>query len=194
MAPNVILVDADYIDRVAATLGSHFAADLKRDIPAADLAQWLVCVALDSRMEGDVQVVFIHDRETKAMLRFAPGNFNLNIDGKAFAEPSVGEFTMACCPVERVTTSGELCAESLESILEEKEVRRVAVVYDFDATTAVSRTLTQRVVKLCAKNAETDDAKDVTLFTMVPIEGCDVPQMLTGYSLMAAMGIGSSEL
>lgn len=216
MAPNVILIDAVYIDRVAAAFRQHFGAELKRELPKADLAQWLVCLALDAEIVGDVQCILIHNREEKVMQNVAPGNFSQEIDGKAFAEPELGEFTLACCPVERVVTLEDLCAESLEALLTDKKVERIAVVYDFDGTTAESRALTKRVAKLCAKQGETTTAsealaaaptasadsaetakntpKDVTLFAMQPLEGEGFAQQVLGYSLLAALGVGSDEL
>lgn len=216
MAPNVLIIDAAYIDRVAAAFRQHFGAELGRELPKADLAQWLVCMALDAELVGNepattapdaapeamteeaaVQCIFIHDRETKVMQHVAPGNFSQEIDGKAFAEPGLGEFAMACCAVERVTTLEELCEESLQAVLDDKKVQRVAAVFDFDRTTPESTFLTKRITKLCAKHAK-DSAektpKDVTLFTMQPLEDEGFAQQLLGYSLMAALGIGSDEL
>lgn len=194
MAPQVILVDAAYVDRVIDNFRQHFGAELHRVIAKADLAQWLVCVALDSEFQGDTQVVMIHDREDKVMPNFAPGNFSQEIDGKAFAEEGIGEFMLACCPVERVTTTTDLCAESLESLLDDKEVERVAVVYDFDGQTAESRTLTKRITTLCKKHQTAEKPKDITLFAMVPLEGEGFAQQVLGYSLLAALGISGDEL
>lgn len=214
MSPNAILLDAAYIDRVAAAFRQHFGGELQRELPKADLAQWLVCTALDAgfapsptpSQEGEmtVQCILVHDRETKVMAHVTPGNFSQELDGQAFTEPGLGEFTLACCPVERVTTLTDLCAESLETLLEDKAVRRVAVVYDFDGTTAESRTLTKRIVSICRKHAEAcaksaADAeaptpKDVTLFTMQPLEGEGFAQQVLGYGLLAALGIAGDEL
>ena len=83
---NVILVDADYIDKVAFDLIVNFERMIGRRIPKADMARWLDCVALDGGLrEGDnsVQVVMIHDRP--ALDNFAPGNFDDELDGKPFA-------------------------------------------------------------------------------------------------------------
>lgn len=240
MSPNILLIDAAYIDRVAAAFRGHFGQELGRELPKADLAQWLVCLALDAELldpeaapaetkahaageeaagaidePGEVvQCILIHDRETKVMQHVTPGSFAQEIDGKAFTEPGLGEFALACCPVERVTTCEDLCVESLEAVLDDAKVRRVAVVYDFDGTTAESRALTKRVAKLCAKHAaaavpasapaptesssESTDSpaqpKDVTLFTMQPLEGGGFAQQLLGYSLLAALGVRSEEL
>ena len=44
---NVIIVDADYVDNVAFNLIVNFERIIGRRIPQADLARWLVCIALD---------------------------------------------------------------------------------------------------------------------------------------------------
>ena len=44
---NVILVDADYVDKVAFDLIVNFERMIGRQIPQADMAKWLECVALD---------------------------------------------------------------------------------------------------------------------------------------------------
>lgn len=222
MAPNVILIDAAYIDRVAAAFRQHFGAELGRELPKADLAQWLVCMALDAEIAGDVQCILIHDREVKVMANVTPGNFSQELDGQAFSETGLGEFSLACCPVERVVTLEDLCVESLEALLTDQKVERVAVVYDFDGTTAESRTLTKRVTKLCGKQMEVaaDKAtatanencapaaaqqpadtveqpaapKDVTLFTMRQLEGEGFAQQTLGFSLLAALGVGADEI
>lgn len=194
MKSQVILVDAAYVDYAAAQLRQISGKELERDIPKADLAQWLVCVALDSEFSGETQVVLIHDREEKVMQHFVPGSFSQEIDGRAFTEPGVGEFLLACCPVERVTTTQDLCVESLESLLEDKEVERIAVVYDFDGRTAESRTLTKRIASVCRKHQEAEHPKDITLFTMIPFEGDGFAQQVLGYSLLAALGIAAREV
>ena len=60
---NVILVDADYVDKVAFDLTVNFERMIGRRIPKADMALWLECVALDGGLrEGDhqIQVVLLH--------------------------------------------------------------------------------------------------------------------------------------
>ena len=49
---HVILVDADYVDKVAFNLIVNFERMLGRRIPQADMARWLECVALDGGMRA----------------------------------------------------------------------------------------------------------------------------------------------
>jgi hypothetical protein len=63
---NVILVDADYVDKVAFNLIVNFERMLGRRIPQADIAHWIDCVALDGGIrEGDHEtfVVLIHNKD-----------------------------------------------------------------------------------------------------------------------------------
>ena len=60
---NVILIDADYVDKVAFDLIVNFERMLGRRVPQADMAQWLEYVALDGGLrEGQhqTQVVLLH--------------------------------------------------------------------------------------------------------------------------------------
>ena len=66
---NVILVDADYVDKVAFDLIVNFERMLGRRIPQGDMAHWLECVALDGGLrpqtsdtthQTSIQVVLLH--------------------------------------------------------------------------------------------------------------------------------------
>ena len=48
---NVIIADADYIDKVAFDLTVNFERMINRRIQPADMAQWAVCIALDGGLE-----------------------------------------------------------------------------------------------------------------------------------------------
>ena len=106
---NVILVDADYVDKVAFDLTVNFERMIGRRIPQADMAQWLECVALDGGLrpqtsvvspQTSIQVVLLHKHAQ--MDNFTPGRF-AELDGKAF-EGRLGEFLISCVPVEDLTT------------------------------------------------------------------------------------------
>ena len=63
---NVILVDADYVDKVAFDLIVNFERMIGRQIPQADMAKWLECVALDGGLrEGNhqTQVVMFYQKQ-----------------------------------------------------------------------------------------------------------------------------------
>ena len=180
---NVILVDADYVDKVAFDLTVNFERMIGRRIPQADMAQWLECVALDGGLrEGDhqTQVVLLH-KQAK-MENFNPGIFT-ELDGKAF-NGRLGEFQISCVPVEDLTTTDDLFIDSMQVLSNAQEVKRLIVVPNAEHI--------YNKVRVGLRHA--DDEKRITVLAMQPMEGGNFRQEILGYSLMAALGIRSEEL
>ncbi len=103
---NIIIADADYIDKVAFELSVNFERMIGRRIPKADLARWLDCIALDGGLregENEVQVVLIHDKGDKAFENFAPSDYAGELNGKAFKD-HLGEFIITTLEVEDIVT------------------------------------------------------------------------------------------
>jgi len=187
---SVILVDADYVDGVAFNLTVNFERMLERRIPKADLARWLVCVALDGRMpEGDneVQVVFIHDKQSDGMRNFMPGKFDGEIHGQAFRDDRMGEFVLSAYAVEDMVGKDDFFADALQTLCAQQGVQRVAVVPN-----AEDAAIYNKVEKVLRQ--VDDEMVRVTLLTMQPTAGCPCWQEQLGYSLMAALGIRSEEI
>jgi len=181
---NVILVDADYIDKTAFDLIVNFERMLGRRIPPADLARWLECVALDGGLrEGNhqTQVVFLHRKNRLQMENFQPGAF-AELDGKAFSGP-LGEFLISCVVVEEMVTIDDLFCDSLQVIANAAEVNRLMVVPDAEHI----------YNKVREALRQTDPDKHVTVFSMQPMTSGNFRQEILGYSLMAALGIRSEE-
>ena len=189
---NVILVDADYVDKVVFDLTVNFERMIGRRIPQADMAKWLECVALDgglkpkSQPEGQgspltpIQVVLLHQKAQ--MENFLPGEF-AELDGKAF-ESQLGEFLISCVPVEEMVTMEDLFVDSMQIISNAEEVKRLIVVPDAEHI--------YNKVREGLRYA--DDEKRITVLAMQPMEGGNFRQDILGYSLMAALGIRSEEL
>ena len=180
---NVILVDADYVDKVVFNLIVNFERMIGRRIPQADMAKWLECVALDGGIrEGNhqTQVVLLHQKEQ--MDNFLPGAF-ADLDGKAFSGP-LGEFLISCVPVEEMVTAEELFVDSMQIICNSGDVKRVMVIPDAEHIYNKVREGLRHV----------DDEKRVTVFCMQPMEGGNYRQEILGYSLMAALGIHGDEI
>lgn len=181
---NVILVDADYIDKTAFDLIVNFERMLGRRIPPADLTRWLECVALDGGLrEGNhqTQVVFLHRKNRLQMENFQPGAF-AELDGKAFSGP-LGEFLISCVVVEEMVTIDDLFCDSLQVIANAAEVNRLMVVPDAEHI----------YNKVREALRQTDPDKHVTVFSMQPMTSGNFRQEILGYSLMAALGIRSEE-
>lgn len=184
---NVILADADYIDKVAFNFIVNFERMLGRRIPKADIARWIDCVALDGGLRNgnnDTQVVLIHGNKKPAMDNFTPSHYTDELDGKAFRD-TLGEFIISSVAVEDITTKEELFGESLAVICGRDEVRRIMVVPDDEKYyDRVRNTL----------RSATTDNKKITVFGMQPLPGGNFCQEILGYSIMNALGIKAEEI
>ena len=183
---NVILVDADHLDRVAFNLIVNFERMLGRRIPQGDIAKWIDCVALDGGLrEGNHQtlVTLIHDKDKQQLDNFIPSNYEKELNGQAFSD-HLGEFSISALPVERLTTKDEFFLETLQLVCAQKEVKRIMVVGNDQSYQAIREQL--RKVD--------DDDKRITVFSMEPQQGGNFRQEILGYSLMAALGIRGEEI
>ncbi len=183
---NVIVADADYIDKVAFDLTVNFERMLERRIPRADLARWIDCVALDGGVregEGRTQVVLIHDKANGKLDNFAPSDHAAELDGKAFRD-NLGEFSISSLPVENLVSKEDFLDDILTAVCRRKEVKRVMVVPDAERMYDRVRQALRFV----------DDDKRVTVFAMQPMPGGNFRQEILGYSLMSALGIRAEEL
>ena len=182
---NMIIVDADFADKVAFDLTVNFERMIGRRIPKADLARWIDCLALDGGIregEEQTQVVLIHGKGVTGLENFTPGEYDSEIDGKAFSD-NLGEFILSAVSEEKIASKEELLLSTLNLCCATKEVKRVIVVPDdnyYDSIRAAIR-----------KNGGN---KDVTVLAMQPMPGGNFKQEILGYSLMSALGIRSEEL
>jgi hypothetical protein len=186
---NVILVDADYVDKVAFNLIVNFERMIGRRIPQADMARWLECIALDGGLRSgshETQVVFIHQKAKTEMENFVPGHYANDLTGKAF-QGELGEFILNAYAIEDIADSEQLLIEALNLICQQKEVKRMMVVPNAEDSTIYNKVReTLRQVS--------DEEKRITVFAMQPMTGGNFRQEMLGYSLMAALGIRGDEI
>ena len=186
---NVILVDADYVDKVTFNLIVNFERMLGRRIPQADLARWIDCVALDGGLrEGthETLVVLVHQKDKAQLENFAPSDYANELDGKAFKD-HLGEFLISAIPIEAIADGEDYFSEALKLAVAQKEIRRIMVIPNAEDPyiyNKVRETL----------NRVDDDEKRITVFAMEPKPGGNFRQEILGYSLMAALGISSEEI
>ena len=186
---NVMLVDADYVDKVAFNLIVNFERMLGRRIPKADLAKWVDCVALDGglRAGGHETLVVLAHQKSKAQLdNFAPGNYAAELDGKAFKD-HLGEFIISAVAIEAIADSEDYLTEALRLVTAQKEVKRVMVIPNAEDPYIYNKVRE-------ALNRVDDDEKRITVFAMEPKPGGNFRQEILGYSLMAALGISAEEI
>ena len=187
LSANVILADADYIDKVAFDLSVNFERMLGRRIPPADMARWIDCIALDGGIrEGDneVQVILVHEGTTSTLDNFSPSSLTDDLDGKAFKD-HLGEFCISAIAVEQEMVDKEhLFCDSLMHVCSQPEVKRVMVIPNAETYYDGVR----RALK------DIDDEKRVTVFAMQPMPGGNFGQEILGYSLLNALGIRAEEI
>jgi len=186
---HVILVDADYVDKVAFNLIVNFERMIGRRIPQADMARWLECIALDGGMRNgnhETQVVLIHQKANTEMENFLPGNYVNDLTGKAF-QGELGEFILNAYAIEDIADSEHLLIEVLGLISQQKEVKRMMIIPNAEDATIYNK------VREALRHVE-DEEKRITVFAMQPMTGGNFRQEMLGYSLMAALGIRGDEI
>ena len=182
---NVILVDADYLDRVAFDLIVNFERMINRHIPKGDLCHWLNCIALDGGLRpggNSIQTLFIHSKEKKSFDNLQPSSFENELDGKAFKD-NLGEFTLHSFETDGGVPLEDLFEMALAEISGEKGVKRIMVIGD-------TENHSDRIKAIASQSS----VRDITLFSMSPLTGRGFYQEILGYSLMSALGIRSEEI
>ena len=186
---NVIIADADYVDHVAFDLIVNFERMIGRRIPPADTARWIDCIALDGGLregEHQCQAIFIHKKSSTDMSNFHPGNFDEDLNAKAFKD-RLGEFVLTSLPVEEEFVSfNEFFIDILQTAANSGDTRRIMVIpnaEDAELYAKIQHTL-----------RHVDEDKHITVFSMQPLPGGNFKQEILGYSLMNALGIRADEL
>lgn len=175
-----VLIDAQYVDFVAGDMRKYYRKQLGREIPIADLAYWLDCVALDAGVrpgENSINAYFVHDKEVETLEHFAPAHLSHDISGKAFAD-NLGEFSMQSLPVEDIVSRPQMIADCVQQLAEDKSV---------DAVVVVAEALDRSSEPL--KNAER-----IMHCALMPAEGYENETLVLGYSLLSALGISPEEI
>lgn len=184
---NIIIADGDYIDKVAFNLIVNFERMIGRRIHNADIARWIDCIALDGGLrEGsnDTHVIITHGKDRKQLEYFTPGNYEKELNGKAFKD-NLGEFTITALPVEDITTADGLFIDILQNVCSGNNVKRIMAIPGEGEIHSHIRSITRNMK---------DDTKRITVFAMQPVAGGNFRQEILGYSLMSALGISSDEI
>ena len=186
MNENVIIADANFVDRVAFDLTVNFERMLERRIPKADIARWTECIALDGGLragEHQTMVILVHDKSVTELENFAPGKLDEELNGMAF-KGNLGEFCFSTPNGEDYVDKDELFLDTLSTVLQQEGVKRVMVIPDESILNKV-----REVIRKMDNNE-----KFITLFAMSPQTGRNFQQEILGYSLMAALGIKGEEI
>lgn len=183
---HIVLVDAVYADTVAAGMIRNFTPGVGRDITSADLADWLVCCALDGGLpEGDnlVQVTFVYPQDRERLTCFAPSSL-LELDGQAFRDERMGEFEISCVREESISEGDPLMVQSVAFILQQHGVKTLTIIAD------LARYGEELTNALKGDNHHTE----VMVLSMHPREDAAFRQVMLGYSMLHALGIRAEEV
>ncbi|MBQ7423006.1 MAG: hypothetical protein IJV27_12845 [Prevotella sp.] len=186
---NVIIADVDYVDKVAFDLIVNFERMIMRRISPADLAQWLVCIALDGGLrkgENETQAILIHSKQSVEMENFLPSRFEDELHEKAFRDKSLGEFSITPLAIENIISEEEFFLDVLSAVCAQENVKRVMVIPNAEKEQLYS--------DIRETLRHVDEEKHITVFSMQPMLGGNFRQEILGYSLMNALGIKSDEL
>lgn len=133
---NILLVDADALDETIGQLRAFMSQRLGRELPAADLASWIVCCAMDAGWDksGDKgvnsRVVFVRSAEKTQMQHLQPGDLTTELDGKAFTDPYMGEFLLSVVTEEGNQGQQPLYVQCVETLLADAAKHQLLLVPD----------------------------------------------------------------
>lgn len=186
-APVVMLVDASYLDRVGSDIAAHFAPIVNRDLPKADLANLLECLALDAGVplgENEIQVIFIYEAGEEKMKFCTPSDLSKELQGVAF-KSQLGEFALYAFQPSDMATREDLFVESFQLAGESKDARNIIIVPDEDGYGGRMGSYINKV----------EGKEHITVFGMNPpaYEGGYTFEML-GFPILQSLGIRAEEL
>ena len=133
-------------------------------------------------------MVLLHNRNRSRLENFTPSQFDTELNGQAFRDDQLGEFTISAVTAEdQLVSHDDLLLDIVGTALQQPEVKRVMIVPNAEEGTLYDD------LRETLRRQDADD-KRVTVFTMEPLQGGNFRQEMLGYSLMAALGIRSDEL
>ena len=129
-AEKVILIDAAYINKVTKDLSQHFGQVIGRELPKADLAIFLECVAMGAAIPpGDnvLQVRFGYDKDKTKMDAFNPSELKKELNDVAF-KSQLGEFQLNAFVPSDMADRESFFLEAVMLVADAKEVKHLVIV------------------------------------------------------------------
>ena len=186
-AEKVILIDAAYINKVTKDLSQYFGQVIGRELPKADLAIFLECVAMDAAIQpGDnvLQVLFVYDKNESKMDAFNPSDLKKELNDVAF-KSQLGEFQLNAFEPSEMADKETFFLESVRLIADAKEVKHLVVV----------PSESEYGDKLPEIFDKVDGKESIHVLGMNPPAPSDKYQWeMLGYAVLQALGIRSDEI
>lgn len=193
-APNVILLDVAFLNGTIDEARKLLSQKLARELPATDLVNWLMCLALDGGLRrggNEVQVLLVADDGCRSLQGCTPSTPD-ELDGKACQTP-LGEFAFSVVNPADMVPRAALFTELAGLALDAKETERLLLVPDFRAYGDRLERELQDFGKEAGNSAALDKA---ICFLLEGTENAQLPcrtDLLT-YSLMHVWGIAPDDL
>ena len=186
-AEKVILIDAAYINKVTKDLSQHFGQVIGRELPKADLAIFLECVAMDAAIQpGDnvLQVLFVYDKDENKMDAFNPSDLKNELSDVAF-KSQLGEFQLNAFEPSDMADRESFFLEAVKLVADAKEVKHLVVV---PSETEYGNQLPEIFEKV-------DGKESIHVLGMNPPEPSkNYHWEMLGYAVLQALGVRSDEL
>ena len=186
-AEKVILIDAAYINKVTKDLSQHFGQVIGRELPKADLAIFLECVAMDAAIQpGDnvLQVLFVYDKDENKMDAFNPSDLKNELNDVAF-KSQLGEFQLNAFEPSDMADRESFFLEAVKLVADAKEVKHLVVV----------PSESEYGDKLPEIFDKVDGKESIHVLGMNPPVSSDKYQWeMLGYAVLQALGIRSDEI
>ena len=186
-AEKVILIDAAYINKVTKDLSQHFGQVIGRELPKADLAIFLECVAMDAAIQpGDnvLQVLFVYDKNENKMDAFNPSDLRKELNDVAF-KSQLGEFQLNAFEPSDIADRESFFLEAVKLVADAKEVKHLVVV----------PSESEYGDKLPEIFDKVDGKESIHVLGMNPPVSSDKYQWeMLGYAVLQALGIRSDEI
>ena len=185
---NVMLVDADWLDKFVFEVTVNFERMLERAMPKVALDRWVDYLSLDGGVRpgnNKIQVILLYNSENETLKNCTPQSLSEELNGKAFRD-NLGEFVFSTVPVESaLVTKAELFVQSMIALYSEDSIKRLMLVPNMEEYGSIVRDNLKEID--CRK-------KEITVFATNPQQGLRCPQEILTYSIMAALGISGDEL
>lgn len=193
LAENVILVDVVYFNDVVKDLKRYFELQLGRPLQNIYVEEWASYLALDSGIRGKdnaIEVLFVHDGQTKELLHCDPTDLKKDLNGVGYTN-QLGEFAFTSVSSEGLVSRANLYLDLLNIALDSAEVKRLMLVpFIEDYGAKLMEVLDEHL-----RDADPEKSKEVFLFNMdEPAHPAACKWDLLGYSMMRALGIKAEEL
>ena len=186
-AEEVIFMDAAYISKVTKDLSQHFGQVIGRELPKADLAIFLECVAMDAAIQpGDnvLQVLFVYDKNENKMDAFNPSDLKKELNDVAF-KSQLGEFQLNAFEPSDMADRESFFLEAVKLVADAKEVKHLVIV----------PSESEYGDKLPEIFDKVDGKESIHVLGMNPPVPSDKYQWeMLGYAVLQALGIRSDEI